>query len=1235
MHIVMVEASAPRSFDYVEDLVAAGHEVSFLTESLANYAGTQGFERHKLAARVIEIPGMRDNEDLAAAVRGRLGPHPPDGVLCVHDHYLVVSACLARDLGLPHEPVATLRLLTDKAAVRERLTAAGLGSLRWAAVHTPEEGLSAADAIGYPVVVKPVAGRMSVDVSVVWNAEQAARVLAGALQRAHVKRLLVEEYVAGRAVAAQLLVQHGRPMLLGFGELLPSRADNAVELGGYFPARFEQRGAARRFAFDIVRTLGIRDSALHIEMVLTATGPELIEVNGRAPGYVVPRQMNLALDRSLPLDLAALCTGNRVDEPAEPVAYVALRNLTSARHGTVRSAGVPADLPDAVTDCHLTVRPGDRVRPARANHDRIGYVLAQGFTREAAARAADEAFARIQEGLAVDEAHGEDGDGAHGGRAVHGAGGPGAPAPAGQPAGAGSARTEAAPDDPAARTDRYGPHVVLLLDAGAGGPHPDRVLAAAGAATGHVSVLWCGADQAPPGVRDGWERRYAGAWRHAPGGAGAAEALRELGREHPVAAVVAFAPGLAALRDRLAADASGAAGPDHTAPTTSAPAGTAAVHATAGREAATAPPGPGHLVLCLVAGGTVHHLDVVDDLGSDADGHRTLRCPSALPAAAREGLRAAAERAVTAAGVTTGTVRCFFATGAGDIPGSQEAAPAPVPVAVSPGLDEATRAVHDAAHAGDAVARAVSAALGNPVRSPGPARRAALLRVLAAPPGDFRVVAASTADDLCDHPEVAYAHAPLAAGDVHAGPERAARLSYAVAGPDAAACEAAARRVEASLTFRHTPMDRTHVVIVDRIGSATWTREDGSPLLPPERFRVSVLSGGARVVGPGSAPTDLAVRTDVFDEPEVVRLVRHLHRSNPVHRIAAASERLLAPVAALRESLGLPGDTSPFTRSLVDKAEMKRLARRAGIPHADGRVVYEEADARQLLDRYGAVVLKPRELSGSQGVSVCADPAGLRRWLDERFVPGGFLAERRVSAPMCHIDALVHEGAVVAWDVSLYRTDTLALTRGRPLSSETVDDPVLRERAGALLERVVGAWRMRSATLHLEAFAEGDELVFCEVAGRPGGAGVVPAFVATRGIDLRHAKVLIDAGEDPRTLAREPVAAHAGWVVHYSAGGVLAEFDDSAVAGRAYHRELLTGIGGTVPRSNFSGTGLSTHVFAESSAAEVGRLITAAEGGVRIVMKPLSDPAGTPDPTTGTTGTADPTTGTKGRQEPC
>ncbi|MFD5969046.1 ATP-grasp domain-containing protein [Streptomyces sp. NPDC060311] len=1241
MHIVLVETTSVRGFDMVAEMADAGVEVSFVTGNLDAYRGNPGFELASRAARLVEVSHPAAGR-LAERLRGRLGPTRPDGVICRDEVHPFAVAELARDLGLPHESVAAARILADKSAVRARLTEHGVGSLRWRVAATRAEGLAAVDEIGLPVVVKPTAGGWSVGVTVAWTREDAARALAELLRVPAGRdgappRALVEEYAVGRHVSAELLVADGRTVLLGFAERLPAPTGQTAELGGHFPARLDQDAAARAFVLDAVRALGLRRSAVHAELLLTPTGPELIEFNGRVAGHVVTRQMSYALGRSLTRDLMALATGEPVEEAGPPESVVALHQLYSPVAAVVRG-GKPADVlgPDVI-ETHLAVAPGDRVRALRTNHDRIGYVLARGATAQDAARTAAEAAGRLLASLELAPEAGAEAPGAAGdagvAEGVRGAAGPAADLVTAAPA-VSPAVSEGSP----VAGFTGGEHLLVLL--GADDP-VEATLTAVGAVTSRVSVVWTSGPEGEAEARALWARHCEGQWHTADTGPGIRAAARAVHAAEPVRGVLTLSatPYARQLRD-------GAPGPG-------------------GRPGA--PPVPGHTVVVTAHRDEVRALTVIDE----EPGVRL--CPTALDAGARATLTERAVRAVREAGLD-GVVRCFFPAGeapdagsgvvagedaAGEDAPAQDAtgedstaqdapaqdAPCEVVVGgaeagragargvagrgvkgvgvvgggpeggrtghgsagplVLPGLDEAVIDLHDAVHTRGLVAAVAEAALGRVPR--GRVRdRVAAQHALALPAGPLRVVEASTAAELGARPDVFRARVLTRAGHVTGagGPGTWLRHTVVADGHDAA--RAAADRLADSVVLRTAPHDRTHVLLLDRLGADAWTgADDSSPVLPADRFRLSVLTSAQDASG----PADLVVRTDLYDDFALGHLARAVRAAHPVHRVAALSERLLEPAARLRRMLGVPGEGPEAVRRFIDKAVMKRLARRHGIRHADGLLAHTAEDVTTLFGRHGRIVVKPRAASGSQGVAVLSTRAELERWLGAHFVPGAFLCEEFVDAPMCHIDAVVHDGEPV-WNVSAYVRDTMALRRGRPLSSATVADPAVRAAAGRLLAQVVDAWRVRSGVLHLEAFLTAGGPTFCEVAARPGGGGVVEAFLATDGVDLRHAKILADAGENPLAGRREPVAPYAGWTVHYCGGGRLLEYDDSAVAGDAHARTVRARVGDAVPASTFSGTGISTHVFVHDTPEGLAALVDRAEREVRIVTGPAAGEAG-------------------------
>ncbi|MFE2878591.1 ATP-grasp domain-containing protein [Streptomyces roseus] len=1120
-----------------------GIEVTFVTERLDAYRANAGFDLIERAARVVEVADLSGGDDLAARLRGRLGPRPVDGVVCRDENLLHAAARFARDLGLPHESLEAARLLGDKSAVRERLGKAGIGSLRWRRAVTAEEGLAAVDEIGLPCVVKPTSGRYSVGVTVAWTREQAAAGLAEVLGTPYGTgdgdgdgggrpTALVEEYAVGRHVSAELIVQDGRVVLYGFAERVPAAPGTTAELGGHFPARFPGMGAARRFVLDAVEALGVRASALHVELLVTPTGPELIEVNGRIAGHVVTRQMSLALDRSVARDLVALATGTPVEDAAPPVATVALRALWSPTEGIVRgTVPGPRELPAGVVDCEVTAGPGDRVPALGTNHDRFGYLMVRGADAAAAVRTAAEAAARVQESLRIE--------------------------PVGARPDAGREHPEHGPAG--------GEHVVLLLD---GDDPVERIVSAAGAVTARLTVL-----RRDELTADEVRARFLAAHESVP-----------------VAGVLSWSGAYEREARELRALAAGAAREGE-------PGSEELGELDGLLEELAFVSDPVHTVLALAAaGGRVDVLAVIDESGDQAaEEGSTERRLTAGPVPAR--LLARTAEAVRDAGIE-GPARVVF--------GARNTRPL-----VLPGFDRQVLDLYDAAHRRSLVTAAAESALGRPVADALPdAGRVAVQRHVLSGPGRFRVVAATGAEELYDWPETAFVRSPLDREGVHNGP--VVRLEYTVAAPDAVRAEQAVARIERSLLWKTEPADRTHVLLLDRIGPGVWTRDDGSPLLDPDRYRVSVLSSSAGNTT-GSA-ADFAARTDVFDPDGVRALAGAVHALYPVDRVATISERLLEPAAELRARLGTPGSDPATARKFVDKAVMKRIARRAGIRTADGHLVHTPEDVTGLFDRHGRVVVKPRDGSGSYGVSVLADARQVERWVREEFTPGTHLCEGFVAGDMCHIDAVVHEGDVI-WDVSRYVSDTLAVSRVEPLSSITVADPAVRSAARELLGRVIDAWQVTGGVLHLEAFLdESGSFTFCEVAGRPGGAGIRQAFLATTGVDLFHAKILTDVGLDPRAGRVAPVGAYAGWTVHFTVGGMLLDFDDSAVAQDAYYRNVPYRIGDVVPPQPFSGTGACTYVFTHDSHEEVRRLVASAEHEVRLVIglepKPGSAGAG-------------------------
>lgn len=388
--------------------------------------------------------------------------------------------------------------------------------------------------------------------------------------------------------------------------------------------------------------------------------------------------------------------------------------------------------------------------------------------------------------------------------------------------------------------------------------------------------------------------------------------------------------------------------------------------------------------------------------------------------------------------------------------------------------------------------------------------------------------------------------------------------------------------------------ERTAVVVVDRAGYDRYRLPDGRPVLDPERHRVTLITNPGLVgqVRPGECAEVLGAD---IDRPETTAdLIRTVHRAHPVHRVVAFPENLLVPVAEVRHELGLAGPTVAEIVPFRDKSVMKRAAADGGITVADWVPVDGPADVDGLFAEHGSIVVKPRAGAGSAGVNLIRSATELREFLERTTDLTSLQAEEFIDAPMIHIDAVVRNGCVVAAVTSRYLSSTLAHVSGQPLPSVVTDDPGLLDAAGSLLKRVVEAFRIVDAVLHLEAFVRPDELVFNEVACRAGGGGIVSLLQAMTGINLFEAMIRMALGEP---LTAYPVTARTGgFVLLYGGPGVLDGVDDSAVpADWVVERKIAVAPGERFTPVGRAGGSLASYVLRGTSEAEV-------QGRVRTVL---------------------------------
>jgi biotin carboxylase len=338
------------------------------------------------AAEHITVPLADSGPLLDALARRNLRV---DGVVTYVEQYLEIAAETAAALALRHSGVPAVRACRDKLLSRRQLAEAGVPSAWSVPVASLRQARQAAAEIGYPVVVKPRTLAGSLGVTLVHGGDDLERAYALAVSSRlegvdGPVELLVEQYLDGPQISVECVSFSGQTVAAAV-------TDHIVE----FPPHFEQGGhvvdaaaprdEARAAAMEVARAaldaLGFTTGVSHVELRLTATGPRIVEVNGRLAGARIPYLWRLASGVDLALAAADVATGASPDLVPKWRRAAAIRHLYPTVAGRVVALQAGRALRTRPWFHELTWEkaPGDQVKPPpNAINDVLGFLIVTG-----------------------------------------------------------------------------------------------------------------------------------------------------------------------------------------------------------------------------------------------------------------------------------------------------------------------------------------------------------------------------------------------------------------------------------------------------------------------------------------------------------------------------------------------------------------------------------------------------------------------------------------------------------------------------------------------------------------------------------------------------------------------------------------------------------------------------------------------------------------------------------------
>ena len=275
----------------------------------------------KSLSEYVQVRSLWDSAAVIAELHEKLKGHTLDRIECLWEPGIMLAAELRRHFGVAGLSVEQAHRFRDKEAMKVALDDAGIRTPRHIAADSVAACWEAAEQIGFPIILKPIAGAGSADTYRVENADQLRAVLP---RLRHVPLVSVEEFVDGEEYTFDTITIDGeiayyniawyrpRPLVARSNEWISPQVIALRNVDD------PQLAGGIEMGFDVIKALEFDSVFTHMEWYRKADGEVVFgEIGGRPPGAFQVDQMKYACDFDVFRAWASAVTQGRLDANPE------------------------------------------------------------------------------------------------------------------------------------------------------------------------------------------------------------------------------------------------------------------------------------------------------------------------------------------------------------------------------------------------------------------------------------------------------------------------------------------------------------------------------------------------------------------------------------------------------------------------------------------------------------------------------------------------------------------------------------------------------------------------------------------------------------------------------------------------------------------------------------------------------------------------------------------------------
>lgn len=340
-------------------------------------------------------------------------------------------ALLAKHYGCIGEDPEVAFACRSKYHMRKQMNAGGLPIPKFKLCKNYREIVNAVKQIKIPCVLKPIGGHSSYGTFMIRdkndlktlekNYRKSIRYLTelskkdikqmASLNKEELKLIgiqepvnmitdyLVEEYMEGPEISVDCLTQNGKTTIMGIAEQLRMAPPYFVQIAEKIPFLCDKNLKQQivRLVKKTIKTIGIKNSPSHTEIILTPNGPKIVEIACRIGADNIHDAIYHTTGYNLMYESIMIALGFKRNYKIKTKTHTAMQYLLPLKKGKIIAIQIPDALkkdPDVIEI--YTEKNGIQVAPPPENFDFIGYVNVKGKTREKAQKKLENALSQIR-----------------------------------------------------------------------------------------------------------------------------------------------------------------------------------------------------------------------------------------------------------------------------------------------------------------------------------------------------------------------------------------------------------------------------------------------------------------------------------------------------------------------------------------------------------------------------------------------------------------------------------------------------------------------------------------------------------------------------------------------------------------------------------------------------------------------------------------------------------------------